>query len=214
MRLAFQKNRLAGDRLVSGESRQPNVMAQDGEGGSANDILFRRKFPADRRQYAQHTEVAGTDALRRNSQGACLRHKTHRRRQPGVGRCLDRCHFGHGLPARAIQRHRSAPANLDAVAGKYRAHGAQAFRLWIRNRFEQDGINEREHRGVGANCETEREDCREKKPRRLDQLAPAVFEIVGDHACPFRRICRAIRTTAYEVTNLDGPGTPRVGRCA
>jgi hypothetical protein len=71
----------------------------------------------------------------------------------------------------------------------------EAIRAGIGQRAEQDGLDDREDRGVGADAERERQQRGDRKARLAAEQATRVAKVIEDH--------RAVRRTGIDAGCLD-----------
>jgi hypothetical protein len=107
--------------------------------------------------------------------------------QVDPNRQTDRDGSGHGrgLIANLFEDRASVTGVLaqhDAVTTEDASDKRQTFRLRVRERPQQHGVDHREHDGVGANGEAQRQDGGETEAGRLSQLADGESEVVS-HGC-------------------------------
>jgi hypothetical protein len=153
-------------------------MAQDGDGRPAGAVLVGSEFTAHERVDTQDGEIAGAHATLLDAG------------RRAVGDHVD-------APAEATRRHRDVDGLRVVADGQERAavhrvvlifparrserrrHGAEPLRLRVRQRPEQQRVDDREDGGVDADADGEGDERDEGESGRLSQHADAVAEVAG-----------------------------------
>src|SRR5262249_56605626 len=81
--------------------------------------------------------------------------------------------------------------------------------LWIgkRQRLEQDGVDDAEHGGVGADAERERQDGRQREAGLPDEGADAVAEVLNESVHAAGIVKGRASENAPEIRDWEGRGT-------
>ena len=171
VRLVVEENRAVDDRGIRSELVDPEHMAEDDHAILASLVLIGKKRAASLRLNAEDLEVAGRDP--RPTKLHRIAAPRERRRAAALG--------GHEvedgvirLPVEEIQRGDA----VAVAAGRLLEDTDDPIGIRVRQRLEQDAVNEAEDRGVGADAERQREDRDRCKSRTLRQGSPAVTQVL------------------------------------
>jgi hypothetical protein len=171
VREVIEQNRAVDDRGVRAELVHPKHMTQDDDLLFAGLIFAGKKRPAERRADFEDVEEVGGDPRAAKLHG--LGHTGERDRPSGLGGHVveDSVVF---LPVQEVQ-------GRDAVAFEHRRlfeYANDPIGVLVRQRLEQDGVDEREDRRVGADSQRKRQKRDACKPRVPDEASSAVAQIL------------------------------------
>ncbi len=152
VREVIEQNRAVDDRGVCAELVHPQHMTQDDDLLLAGLVFVGKKRPAKRRADFEDVEEVRGDP--RAAELYRLARAGERNRPAGLGGHVveDRVVF---LPVQEVQ-------GRDAVALEHRRlfeYANDPIGVLVRQRLEQDGVDEREDRCVGADSQRKRQEC-------------------------------------------------------
>jgi ABC-type sugar transport system ATPase subunit len=166
-------NRATDDRRILAVTALPQPIRQDGHGRRAGHFVLRPEVAADDRLLADQAKTVGRHERCRIDLGEVGVVGEIGLLEAGRRETLER--FGLFAPVAEIGiRHAGEPVVADVPHQKVE----DAVALIEREPFEQDGVGEREHRGVDADAERQRHQRHERQPGAPDQAPETEAEVL------------------------------------
>ena len=186
VRRAVERERLAEHRRIAVEALLPHRMADQHDVLAAGRIFVRREIAADHRLQAQRRQQRrrGLEANELFRIAAAGQRERVADRQREIAE--------HLLPLLHFEEARIGEADAREVLRLVRrAQSDQPVRLAIRQRTQEDRVDDAEERDVRADAEREAEDGDQREAGRLEQLTDRVTDL--GHAASVTRVYRAVR---------------------
>jgi hypothetical protein len=171
MRIAVDDDGAANELRITAEVRRPETMCEDDDVRSPGTVLVGRERASEERRGAKDVEVIGADVNALHLLRAVTAANVHARTGEIVGRhCLERRRW---LPCEILRNRNRA----SATGGILPARRDEAIGIRIGQWPQQDVVDHRKNRGVGANAERERGNRHQTEPRILDEDANGLTEM-------------------------------------
>ena len=151
--MAIQQNRFADDRRIAGETFLPNAVVENDYVGVTGLAVFGSEARADEGSDSQQGEEIRGHVLNDDFLGVAISGEV-------VAFVENKSHAGEdrvaALPIEKVRR-RNGVMRIGVLRIAFPDHD-QVVRMVIRQRVKEDGIDDRENRGVGADAEGQSED--------------------------------------------------------
>ena len=182
MRCAVQRQRGADGVGPHAEAARPEAAREDHYGRTRGSILFVRDASSGRHRHAEHVKEAAGDT----HAGQLLGRRSAAREIERVV-AVRRHAREHAAPRGEILIRRERDRRVAHVALRIRMRERHdAVRVAERQRPQQDGVDDAEDGGGGADADRDHRDRDDRKPRRLDQRScctPHLISPLLPYAC-------------------------------
>ena len=190
MRFAAQPDRAADGGDVAAEAPLPEPVSDDHDPPRVGDVVLLREGAAGDGTDAEHGEVLVRHLLAGDRLG--LRVAGERRTPAGDDRdLLEEAGFA---PPVGVVAGRGPFVGRTAARPQVLPDHHEPLRMRIGQRPEQDGVDDGEHRGVGADAERDRQDRDRGEPAGLEDGPDGIREVLnGGLHIGVRRLARRKR---------------------
>ena len=179
-RLAAERNRATDDRRIGVEASLPELVAENDDGVLIGNVFVPHEITAERHRHAERAEVVPCDARALEALGIL------RRRE----RRLPRADGGDGGEGRGAGAHvlDRAVARREWLPSLPRPKEREPFRVRVRQRLEEQGVDHTEDRGRRSDGERQGDDANDRERRRATENADAVAQISKEVAHGIRSL--------------------------